>query len=132
MFGIKSKKKILVADDEQPIRQLASQILSPEYEVLEAVNGKDAVVTTQKDRPDAVLMDMIMPEMDGLTACYAIKNNARTSQIPVIIIAALDTAANRSVAREIWKADGYIGKPFDAKILIDTIEQSLKSGQPSN
>jgi CheY-like chemotaxis protein len=123
------KKKILVVDDEIHIRQLACRMLGKEYDVLEAINGEEAVDIARSRKPDAILMDMLMPKMDGFSACYTLKNDRITGRIPVIMLTAVDTVGNRKMAQEVWKADAYISKPFNSNILIETIEKSLKAVQ---
>jgi len=77
------KKKVLVVDDEPAVRQLLRKILSKDYAVLEAQNGEEAVNMAQSLKPDVILMDMMMPKMDGLTACHAIKTNQITRGIQI-------------------------------------------------
>jgi len=121
----KNKRKILVVDDEKTVRQLASRMLHGIYEVVEAQDGAEAVILAQRNSPDAILMDIIMPKMDGFSACYAIKNNPQTKGIPVIILTALDSHGNRDMAEQIWKADAYVCKPFNSQGLLKVIEDSL-------
>jgi len=119
------RRKILVVDDEKTVRQLASRMLKGKYDVVEAQDGAEALNLAVRNQPDAILMDIMMPRMDGFSACYAIKNNPSTQQIPVIMVTALDSCGNRNMAEQVWKADGYISKPFDSKGLVKAIEDSL-------
>jgi len=119
------KKKVLVVDDEPAVRQLIRRILSKDYAVLEAQNGEEAVNMAQSLKPDVILMDMMMPKMDGLTACHAIKTNQITRGIPVVMLTAIDYELNKKLSKDVMGADEYITKPFNSQALLKTIRQLL-------
>ena len=119
------KKKVLVVDDEPAVRQLLRKILSKDYAVLEAQNGEEAVNMAQSLKPDVILMDMMMPKMDGLTACLAIKTNQITRGIPVVMLTAIDYELNKKLSKDVMGADEYITKPFNSQALLKTIRQLL-------
>jgi CheY-like chemotaxis protein len=123
-----NKKKVLIVDDEPHIRQLVRRTLSAEYEVYEAGNGQEAIEEAYGLRPDFILMDLMMPVMDGLTACYEIKNNPSTKNIPVFMLTAVVPARNKQIAQEVWGANGYLTKPVDLQELMDTITHFLPAG----
>ena len=83
------KKRILIADDETGIRTVLGRMLGNNYVVLEAANGEEAVEIAKAQRPDLILMDLIMPKMDGYAACSQIKTNEVTRAIPVVILTAI-------------------------------------------
>ncbi len=114
------KKRILIADDEPNIRAVVARMLDKDYIVLEAANGKEAVDIAGRERPDIILMDLMMPEMDGYTACSLIKADQATKMIPVIILTAIGHEFNRKFAMEMG-ADAYITKPFTPQVLADAI-----------
>jgi len=118
------KKRILIADDEPNIRAVVARMLDKDYIVLEAANGKEAVDIAGRERPDIILMDLMMPEMDGYTACSLIKADQATKMIPVIILTAIGHEFNRKFAMEMG-ADGYITKPFTPQVLADAISPLL-------
>jgi len=118
-------KKVLIVDDEPAVRQLLRKILSKDYTVLEAQNGEEAVNMAQSQKPDVILMDMMMPKIDGLTACYAIKTNQITRGIPVVMLTAIDYELNKKLSKDVIGADGYITKPFNSQALLKTIRQLL-------
>ncbi|OGO06947.1 MAG: hypothetical protein A2Z76_03910 [Chloroflexi bacterium RBG_13_56_8b] len=124
MSGPKGKK-ILIADDEDTVRALVKKLLSKEYTVLEADNGEEAVKVAVNQKPDLILMDILMPKMDGLTACYAIKRNQATKQIPVVMLTAVDYELNRKLSQDVMGAQGYITKPFNTRALMDLITKFL-------
>jgi len=118
------KKKILIADDETGIRLTVGRILDKDYVVLEAANGEEAVEIAKGQKPDLILMDLIMPKMDGYAACSQIKANETTKGIPVVILTAVGHEFNKKFATEMG-AEGYITKPFNIQDLLDVITPLL-------
>jgi len=116
------KQKILVADDELYIRLLVKDILEPEFTVVEASNGEEAVSVARAEQPDLVLMDILMPKLDGYTACYAIKNSEQTKNIPVVMLTGVGHELNRQLSQEMG-ATAYITKPFNPEDLLDKAKQ---------
>jgi two-component system alkaline phosphatase synthesis response regulator PhoP len=119
---MEDKQKILIADDELYIRLLVKDILEPEFTVLEASNGEEAVNITRNEQPNLVLMDILMPKLDGYTACYAIKNNELTKDIPVVMLTGVGHELNRQLSQEMG-ATAYITKPFNPEDLLDKARQ---------
>ena len=117
--------KILVADDEETVRSLVKRLLDKTYKVIEADNGEDAVKVAVNQKPDLILMDILMPKMDGLTACYAIKRNQATKAIPVIMLTAVNYDLNRKLSQDVMGAEGYITKPFESQALMSMIDEAL-------
>jgi len=117
-----NKRKIVVADDELYIRLLVKDILEPEYVILEASNGEEAVIITRTQQPDLVLMDILMPKLDGYTACYAIKTDELTKTIPVIMLTGIGHELNKQFSQEMGAA-AYITKPFNPENLLDKVRQ---------
>jgi CheY-like chemotaxis protein len=122
------KKKILIADDERDVRLLVRKMLDRDYILLEVSNGEEAVAAAKAQQPDLILMDLIMPKMDGYTACSQIKADQATGGIPVVILTAVGHELNKKFATEMGAA-GYITKPFNTHDLIDTISRLL-AGTP--
>ena len=118
------KETILIADDEPSIRLIVTRMLDKEYIVLEATNGEEAVDIAKEQGPDLILMDLMMPKMDGYTACFRIKADQATKVIPVIMLTAIDHELNKKFAVEMG-ADGYITKPFTTQELMDVIAPLL-------
>jgi len=116
------KRKILIADDELYIRLLVKDILEPEFNVIEASNGEEAVTIVRNEQPDLVLMDILMPKLDGYAACYAIKNNELTKDIPVVMLTGVGHELNRQLSQEMG-ATAYITKPFNPEDLLDKARQ---------
>ena len=119
-----TKKKILIADDEAYIRLLVKSILDEGYSVLEASDGEEAVNTARTQKPDLILMDIMMPKLDGIGACKVIKSDSTTEGIPVIMVSARGDRLDQEYAKDMG-ADGYITKPFNARELWDTVNRLL-------
>ena len=118
------KEKVLVVDDEENVRRLLRSMLGNKYIVLEAKDGKAAIDIVRSQRPDIILMDIMMPNMDGYTACHTIKQDPATKMIPVIMVTAVGQELNKKLAQEMG-ADGYITKPFSSQVLLDTVNRFL-------
>ncbi len=118
------KKKVLIADDERQVRLLISNMLRKDYAVIEATDGKEAVDLTRSQKPDLILMDIMMPGMDGYTACHVLKSAPATKAIPVLMITGVGHELNRKLSEEMG-ADGYVTKPFDYQALLDKIRSLL-------
>ena len=117
------QKKILIADDEASIRLLVKRLLGNNYIVLEASDGEEAVNMAYNHKPDLILMDILMPKMDGFSACYALKTDWATKTMPVVMLTAVGYELNKKLGQEIMGADGYITKPFSRQDLLDAIGQ---------
>lgn len=120
-----AKKKLLIVDDEEPIRQLVSNILAKDYTVLVAIDGEEAINMARRQKPDLILMDILMPKVDGFTACYTINQDPATRDIPVVMLTGIDYELNKKLSREIG-AQGYITKPFSPEDLRATVGRFLK------
>lgn len=119
-------EKILVADDEQLMRQLVIDFLRPEgYEILEASDGKEALEIYDKEHPDLILLDVMMPGYDGWTVCREIR---RESTVPIMMLTAKGEEIDQLFAYDLG-ADEYITKPFSPKILVAKIKALLRRSQ---
>ncbi len=127
-----NRKKVLIVDDEPGVRQLVSKILSRDYTVIEARDGEEAINMVRSQKPGIVIMDMMMPKMDGLTACYAIKKDPATKSIPVIMLTAIDQELNKKLSTTVMGANKYMTKPFSAQELLETIKQLLNGSEQGN
>lgn len=119
-------EKILIADDEQLMRQLVIDFLKPEgYEILEASDGKEALEIYDKEHPDLILLDVMMPGYDGWTVCREIR---RESTVPIMMLTAKGEEIDQLFAYDLG-ADEYITKPFSPKILVAKIKALLRCSQ---
>lgn len=119
------KRRILVVDDERGIRMLTKDFLGDKFEVLEASDGQEAIDMASKYKPDLILMDILMPKVDGYTACSTIKTNAAPKKILVVMVTALGHELNKKLAQSSG-ADGYLTKPFLEEELLDIISKFLR------
>jgi len=120
------KLHILIVDDEQGIRLLVKEILGHKYRVLEAGNGQEAIDMANKHKPDLILMDILMPNVNGYDACSTIKTNPATKRIPVVMVTGIGYELNKKLAKSVG-ADGYLTKPFLEEELLDTISKYLEN-----
>jgi putative two-component system response regulator len=118
---------VLVADDDAAARKLLRRTLEPAgYAVLEAADGQTALAITAAERPDLVILDISMPEYNGIDVCRAIKGDPDTRLVPVIHITGLATRDERLKALEAG-SDEFVGKPFDMEELLIRVRSLLRT-----
>lgn len=118
--------KVLVVDDEAGVRRVLTRLLSSEgYEVLEAASGQEGLELLWTHGADTVLLDVMMPRMDGLEVCRRIRKNSRTAHTPVVFITA---AVDREFRRQARKAgaDDFLAKPFDEVELLARVNNTVR------
>ena len=116
-------KRILIAEDDEPNRRLIKDVLMYHgYEVIEAVNGDEAVKMAAGHKPDLVLMDLQMPVMNGAEAIRQLKNSPETKAIKIIAVTGLAMESDRENTMKMG-ADGYMAKPIDIRQLPEAIER---------
>ncbi|MBI5951288.1 MAG: response regulator [Chloroflexi bacterium] len=117
-----SKGRILIVEDNMDTYELVNFILKKNgYETFLAVNGRDGVTAAQKQKPDLIIMDMSMPEMDGWTATGLIKRDEQTASIPLIALTAHALPADRQRAMNAGCSE-YITKPMDLEDLVEAVQ----------
>ncbi len=120
-----SKKKILIVEDEESLLKLESILLTSKgYEVQGVSNGQAALDALTDEKPDLVLLDIMLPEIDGFEVCHRIKNNPETKHIPVIMLTAKKSREDMARGERVG-ADWYITKPFKSAMVIETIQRFL-------
>ena len=125
----KETKKVLVVDDEQAIIDVLVYNLKKEgYETLEATDGVTAVNMALEQKPDLMLLDIMLPKMDGLTVCKRVKNYLN---IPILMLTAKDAEIDKIVGLELG-ADDYITKPFSVRELMARVKANLRKNEISN
>jgi two-component system alkaline phosphatase synthesis response regulator PhoP len=124
-----AKGKILVVDDEIYIVHILDFSLGIEgYEVMTALDGEQALAKVAQNRPDLIVLDIMMPKLDGYETCKALKQNPATHDIPVILLSAKGRNVDQKIGFEVG-ADDYITKPFSPRKLVERINAIL--GQTS-
>jgi CheY-like chemotaxis protein len=116
------KKRVVVADDEPFILSALQDTLSDSYSVTTASNGAEAIKVAERVMPDLIILDVMMPEMDGLEACKNLKRNKITSSIPVILLTAKGQITDIEKGFKSG-ADAYVVKPFSPARLIEKVEE---------
>lgn len=119
------KKVLLIADDDQNMHDLYPQYLGDEYEYLHAYNGADVLMMTVDLMPDLVILDVMMPIVDGRSVCKKLKSYPKTKGIRVVIVTGKDGPSDRLVGFEVG-ADDYLEKPYSLEILASTIRKLLR------
>ena len=120
-----SKGKILVVDDEIYIVHILDFSLGMEgYEVVTALDVEQALERVASERPDLIVLDIMMPKLDGYEVCRAIKSDPATKQIPVILLSAKGRNVDQKMGFDVG-ADDYITKPFSPRKLVERINQLL-------
>lgn len=119
----KEKKTILIVDDEKPIVDILVYNLQKEgYDTLEANDGEKAVEIALEKRPDLILLDVMLPKMDGLAVCKKIRH---TLNVPILILSAKDEEIDKILGLE-FGADDYVTKPFSVRELMARVKANLR------
>lgn len=118
------QKTVAIVDDEKSVRALVKRFLKDKYTVLEASDGEEAINLARTQKPDLILMDIMMPKVDGYVACSIIKTDQLTKEIPVVMLTAVDHELNVKFSQEMG-ANGYITKPFNVDKVLCQIKQVL-------
>ncbi len=117
--------KILVVDDELYIRNILDFALESEgFEVITAADGEQALQKALSQVPDLIVLDVMMPKLDGFEVCRAVKAKEETRHIPVILLTARDKEADRRRGEEV-KCDAYLTKPFSPNKLAEVVRSFL-------
>lgn len=119
-------KRILLVDDEEAILELVSATLGHDdgYQFVLARDGEEALNIARRDKPDLIILDILMPKKDGYYVCRTLKEDPETAHIKVVILTALaqELDCQKALASG---ADGYLTKPFSPMALLEKLEQSL-------
>ena len=118
--------RILVADDELAITALIAQMLTfSGYEVVQASGGVEAIARAREARPDLVLLDVMMPDLDGRDACKVLRMDAALRDVPIILFSSAD---ERDVHWRAAGADGFLQKPFSIRNIPELVRRHLDAG----
>ena len=121
-----SNKKVLVVEDERDILQLVTLYLEKEgFRVLTATTGIDALKKVKEEQPDLLLLDLMLPEMDGLEVCKRVRAKPETAMLPIIMLTAKAEESDTIVGLELG-ADDYVTKPFSPKALVARAKALLR------
>ncbi|MGO1370528.1 MAG: response regulator [Senegalia sp. (in: firmicutes)] len=121
-----NNKKILVVDDEENIVELIKYNLKNNgYDIITAFDGEEAYIKAIKENPDLILLDIMLPMLDGIEVCKKLKKNKQTENIPIIMLTAKTEETDKVLGLEIG-ADDYITKPFNIRELIARVKAVLR------
>jgi len=115
-------KTILVVDDEASLRELVRVVLGGSYRFVEAEDGEQALELARRDRPDLIVLDVMLPRLNGLEVLAELRRDAELSTIPVVIVTAWSHAQSLAVSSG---ADHFVSKPFDPDDLKRPVEELL-------
>jgi len=116
-------KRILVVDDSQLVREMnKAQLEEAGYEVLTASDGQEGLDLARKESPDVILLDLMLPKLDGYKVCRMLKFDKAFENIPVIIFSARESDADKKLAEQSG-ASAYMVKPFDLQLFTQTIQK---------
>jgi len=124
------KGTVLVIDDEKDLIELITYNLGKEgYDVIAASDGQEGLDVVKRHRPDLVVLDLMMPGLDGLQVCQRLRSDSRTMGVPIIMLTAKATEADRVVGLE-FGADDYITKPFSPREVVARVKAVLRRSTP--
>ena len=119
-------KKILLVDDEPDIvTSVKARLEAGGYQVIVAVDGQQALESVRKEIPDLIILDLMLPKIDGYKVCRLLKFDDKYKHIPIFMFTARAQESDRKLGEEVG-ADAYILKPFELKGLIEKIKETLK------
>jgi two-component system, OmpR family, response regulator VicR len=119
--------KIMIVDDEPDVVDLVKLVLESDgFDVVTAYSGKEALDKIAQEMPDLVLLDIMMPQMDGWEVYSRIKANPKTKDIPVAMLTAKSQSIDKMIGLHIVKVDDYITKPFGRSELLERVKRILK------
>lgn len=125
MESIRQKRVIYIEDDPEMIELIHLILQQHHFTVKGALSGDEGLAMIRRESPDLILLDLMMPNMDGWEVYQQLKTDSKTRNIPVIIITARAQPIDRVLGLHIVKVDDYISKPFKPQELLDSIERVL-------
>ncbi|OQW31524.1 MAG: DNA-binding response regulator [Nitrospira sp. SG-bin1] len=125
-MGTSGYKKILIVEDEQDILQLVKHYLEKEgFRPITATNGFEALKKAKEEKPDLVVLDLMLPELDGLEVCKRLRSAPETAMLPILMLTAKAEESDTIVGLELG-ADDYVTKPFSPKALVARVKALLR------
>jgi len=121
-----TKKRILIVDDEEDLVETVSFRLEANgYEVIKAYDGQEGLEKSKKENPGLIILDLMLPKMDGYKVCGLLKADARYNKIPIILFSARAQESDIKMGEDVG-ADAYMTKPFEPQVLLVKIKELLK------
>lgn len=122
---MQDRYKVLIVDDEQAIVELMGLYLKSDYEVIPAYSGQEALNKVKSEKPDIILLDVMMPDMNGYEVCRVLKTSVETQFLPVVMVTALSGKDDRIKGIEVG-ADEFLGKPVNRLELVTRVRSLLR------
>ena len=120
-----AKAKLLIVDDEKDlVETLTFRLEANDYEVIKAFDGQDRLDKAKKEKPDLIILDLMLPKMDGYKVCGLLKADARYSKVPIILFTARAQESDKKMGEDVG-ANAYITKPFEPQVLLGKIKELL-------
>ena len=117
--------RILLAEDEQQIGDMVTfKLTNSGHRVVRVGDGEAALAAAERDRPDVIILDVMMPQMDGFEVLRRLRQDERTSRVPVVVLTAKTSQVDRDRCRELG-ADGFVTKPFHPDELTDQLDSLI-------
>ena len=124
-----TKKKILLVDDEKDlVYAVKLQLEENDFEVIVAYDGQEALDKARKEKPNLIILDVMLPKIDGYKICRMLKFDEKYKKIPLIMFTARVQEADEKTGYAVG-ADAYVTKPFDSQALLDQIKKLLENGK---
>lgn len=120
------RKILLVDDEEELVMAVKARLEANDYEVVAAYDGEDGLRKAQEGGYDLIILDVMLPKMDGYKVCSSLKRDDRYSKTPILLFTARASEDDIRTGLEESKADGYLTKPFEAQILLRKIHELMK------
>lgn len=121
-----AKPKILIVDDERDLVEMIKlRLEAAGYETSEAHDGQEGLAKAHKEKPDLIILDLMLPKIDGYKVCRMLKFDEKYKEIPIIMFSARAQDSDKQMGKEVG-ADAYVTKPFEPQVLLDKIKELLK------
>ncbi len=122
-----SDKRILLVDDEEElVMAVQARLEANGYQVVTAFDGEEGLKKAREEKVDLIILDLMLPKMDGYKVCATLKHDTRYEKIPVLLFTARASDEDERIGIEDCKADGYLTKPFDAQALLKRVAELIK------
>lgn len=119
-------KKILIVDDEPELAEMVkTRLEANNYEVITAADGQEGLDKAKKENPDLIILDILLPRMDGYKVCGLLKTDIKHNKIPVVMLTVKSQESDKKLGKEVG-AEAYIVKPFEAQALLEEIRKLLE------
>ncbi len=119
------RKKVMIIDDEKDLlEELSIRMESCQWDVIIASNGLEGLEMVKKGKPDLIVLDVVMPKMNGYQVCRSLKADPATQHIPIILLTAMAQANDKAYGKEMGASD-YLSKPCDVRVLIEKMKVLL-------